>query len=444
MINLSRASIAVAMLAVSFGLIATQAVAAVPSKAAAALRIGAQRSFWVIGSGSAEYDRVHATLVHEGRFARIWVDNRDTARIDRAMLGELARGLDTATPSGSRNPAKGIIENELDVFGPSPARYKVGGKDDFLLFDIPNTETEGLTLLGYFHTKDQYPRAEVSSSNELNMLYIDSREGLRSVRRLLSTIAHEYQHLIHFGRNPKSERFYTEAMSELATVITGYRLPNDEYMAHTNSPMFRWSDQSAEHSQVDYQRGMMLMRYLYEQFGEEYITRLVATPGAGVERIASALDAIGLEESRRDWRTVLVRFAVANYLQDEGTGELGYPSTAAWHGRRTRPAVVDLGAVPEAYRPSRARLEPYGTSYFQYDAPRSLTVAVGQDKDLRVVAISYRGGSIQVSELAPGRRHELGDANGAVERVVVAYISLADRSRLVAMQIDAPTRVTMQ
>jgi hypothetical protein len=442
MLNLSRARFASAMLAVCLGALISQSAVAAPSGRSQELRVGAQRSFWVIGGGRAEYDRVTATLVQEGRFARIWVDNRDTARIDRSVLAELARGLDSATPSGSRNPSKGIIENEQEVFGSSPSRYKVGGKDDFLLFDIPNTASEGLTLLGYFHTKDQYPRSEVASSNELNMLYIDSREGLRSVRRLLSTIAHEYQHLIQFGRNPTSERFYTEAMSELATVITGFRLPNDEYMANTNSPMFRWSDESAEKSQVDYQRGMMLMAYLYEQFGEGYIHELVATEGKGVERIAVALRARGVDATS-DWREVLTRFAVANYLQDEGSGELGYLSTAAWHGRRTRPAVVDVGAVPSAYRPSRARLAPYGTSYFQFDHPTSLRIAARSDAGYRVVAIRYHGESIEVSELTDGGVHELGDVQGGVERVVLAFVSLSSEHQLVDLGVDATTRVSM-
>lgn len=438
--NPFRAHGALALLMALVGFIVAQDAYAAPS--GRELRVGSERSFWVIGSGDAEYDRVRATLVHDGRFARIWVDNRDTARIDRAMLAELARGLDTATPAGSRNPAKGIIENEQEVFGASPVRFKVGGKDDFLLFDIPNTATDGLTLLGYFHTKDQYPQAEVSSSNELNMLYIDSREGLRSVRRLLSTIAHEYQHLIQFGRNPTSERFYTEALSELATVITGFRLPNGEYMANTNSPMFRWSDENAGHSQIDYQRGMMLMRYLYEQQGEAYIHRLVGTKGIGVQRIADALVAGGAG-SRLDWREVLTRFAVANYLQDEGSGEFGYGSSAAAHGRRTRPAVVDIGTVPAAYRPSRARLAPYGTSYFQVDAPRSLRIAVGPNDDHRVVAITFRGDRIDVSELGRGAEHELGDERGGIERVVLAFVSLSSEGQLVDLGVDTPTRVSM-
>lgn len=432
-------SLAIAIVSSLLGVLASQPASAAPRPA---MVVGSERSFWVIGSGSSEFDRVRATLVFDGRLARIWVDNRDTGRIDAAVLGELARGLESATPAGSRNPAKGIIENEQEVFGATPSAFKVGGKDDFLLFDIPNTAGDELTLLGYFHTKDQYSRKEVPSSNELNMLYIDSREGLKSVRRLLATIAHEYQHLIHFGRNPDSERFYTEAMSELATVMTGFRLPNSEYMAHTNSPLFRWSDMDATMSQVDYQRGMTLMRYLYEQYGERFIDEFVAEKGKGVARIENTLAAVGLEDEHHAWDGVLTRFAIANYLQDEGTGEYGY-SDYSWVPRQMRPSVVDFGAVPAEYRPTRMRLEPYGTSYVQFDAPRSLVIDVDRADSHRVVALSYETGSIRVSELEPGVRYELGDPSGGVERVVLAYVSLSDRQQLIRTGVSSAANVSM-
>jgi hypothetical protein len=444
--NISSARFALATAIVLCVVALSQTASAAPSnRAGADMRVGAQRSFWVIGSSDAEFDRLNATLVYDGRFSRIWIDNRDTATIDPAMLRELERGLDTATPVGSRNSAMGIIENEQQVFGSSPARFKVGGKDDFLLFDIPNTAGDGLTLLGYFHTKDQYSRDEVPSSNELNMLYIDSREGMKSVKRLLSTIAHEYQHLIHFGRNPQSERFYTEAMSEFATVLTGFRLSNADYMANTNTPMFRWSDQSAEASQVDYQRGMMLMRYLDEQYGERFIDTLVGTLGTGVVRFGEALAMLGLG-GQSQWREVLTRFAVANYLQGEGQGAYGYTSTDTWHARRARPAVVDVATVPAAYRPTRASLQPFGTTYFQYDMPLSLPIAVDANPGYRVVAIRFGAEQqVSVAELAPGQQYDLGDREGGIERVVLAFVSLSDRPQLVSMGAPASaTSVSMR
>lgn len=404
-------------------------------------QLGAQRSFWVIGSSQEEYERLSATLVYDGRLARIWVDNRDTARIDAVVLRELARSLDTATPAGSRDPAKGIIENEQDVFGKSPTRFKAGGKDDFLLFDIPNASAEGLMLLGYFHTKDQYSRKEVPMSNELNMLYIDSREGMRSVRQLMSTIAHEYQHLIHFGRNPHSERFYTEALSELATVITGFHLSNRDYMAHTNSPLFRWNETDAVMSQVDYQRGLTLMRYLHEQYGERFIHSLVDADGEGVARIEQALRSAGYSSDEHAWQDILTRFAVANYLQNDGEGVLGYASTARMS--LTRPMVADIGSIPAAYRPSSMRLEPYGSSYFQFESPRELDVAVSATEGYRVVAITYADGSVRVESLSSGR-YRLGDPNGGVDRVVLAYISLSEERQVVRLGVESVTSTALR
>src|SRR5256885_15020081 len=64
---------------------------------------------------SGVYDPINALLVFAGRRARIWIDLKDTSRVTKNTIHVLARGLDTATGSTSRNPRKGILDNDDDV-----------------------------------------------------------------------------------------------------------------------------------------------------------------------------------------------------------------------------------------------------------------------------------------------------------------------------------------
>src|SRR5688500_13186317 len=73
-----RRAAGIVALTVIAGLTLAQQAAAQTSRNAP-MRVGSQRSFWVIGTTADAFDRVTATLVHDGRFSRIWVDNRDTA-----------------------------------------------------------------------------------------------------------------------------------------------------------------------------------------------------------------------------------------------------------------------------------------------------------------------------------------------------------------------------
>src|SRR5688572_28485444 len=112
--------------------------------------------FWVASANGKSFMRVEAELASEGRFARIWLDRNDRDRVEQSDIAQILRALDTATPAGSRDPRRGVIENVRAVFGDSPTRYRIDGKEDILLVDLPD-QIEGMTTLGYFQTKDQYP-----------------------------------------------------------------------------------------------------------------------------------------------------------------------------------------------------------------------------------------------------------------------------------------------
>jgi hypothetical protein len=115
----------------------------------------------------------------------------------------LFRALDTSltqTNTTPRNANQGILKNDIDVFGQIPEEYSVENKTDFLMIDIPDP-VANQNVLGYFSPTDQ---TDGPSSNRMNLLYVDSREGLQRMQTLLGIIAHEFQHLIHFGRHPRT------------------------------------------------------------------------------------------------------------------------------------------------------------------------------------------------------------------------------------------------
>jgi len=80
---------------------------------------------------------------------------------------------------------------------------------DILLTDISGDDNPAHGIIGYFYPKDNYDRSTVSGSNERIMFYIDSvmfangESGSWSIhdrypQEILSTLAHEFQHMIHF------------------------------------------------------------------------------------------------------------------------------------------------------------------------------------------------------------------------------------------------------
>jgi hypothetical protein len=390
--------------------------------------------FWVPGAQSDQYERIPAVLLHDCTRGRIWVDLRDTAHISHQAMAAIARALDVATPAGSRDPSRGIIENVQAVFGPSPERFKHGGKDDFLLTDLRN-RAEGVTMLGTFMSKDQRSAAEQPYSNERNILYIDSREGMEDLPALLATTAHEYQHLIHFGMNPGAEQLFNEGCSELASQLVGYSAANGDYLANTNVPLMRWGGHHSAGLDADYQRGMSLMVYLHEQFGDRFIREFVASTSSGVERIGQAVDRAGMSTARYSWRTVLRDFALANYLQTDGTGARGYrqrldPARSVHEASLVVGTPYGVSSMPEV------QLEPFGSSFHLYDRPGALRVRIEPTMGYQAVAILYYGGRPRIVELTPGREERIGGDGVAPDRVVLAFISLTAQPVVVRWRVS--------
>ncbi|MEP7219757.1 MAG: hypothetical protein ABI876_12625, partial [Bacteroidota bacterium] len=276
---------------------------------------GDEYPFFVRDRNTNQYATVNATLMYDGRYAQIWVDNVDTVRVKKATIATLGKALDSSTAASSRNPSQGIIQNDIDVFGNYRDQFSQDGKIWFLMTDIKDGFSGGAFVAGFFSPWDQTSQP---GSNQLNMLYIDSHEGLGSqspsnLRDLMNTLAHEFQHLIHYYTNNQSEVFFNEGCSETASIINGYaNRDNSGYLANTNVSLFRWTYEDATGNLIlaDYARAMNFVYYLYDQYGEGFLHAFNQTRSTGMKRIDDALNVIGVPPS---WQEILKGFAVANY-----------------------------------------------------------------------------------------------------------------------------------
>lgn len=339
---------------------------------------------------SAPYNfyEVPATLRYDGKLARIWVDDLDNSRVTASTINTLAIRLDSITSSISRDPNKGILQNDIEVFGATPKTFEQEGKTDFLITDIKDSLV-GAFVAGYFNPYDQTSNP---GSNQLNLLYIDSKEGLASGMNAVSnTLAHEFQHLIHFNTNPSSDRLFNEGCSEAASIICGY--PDrrmGEFFANTNIDLFRWTFDDGAKILADYSRAMTLVYYLFEQFGESYLTTFNSTRTDGILRIRDAMANSGRGD---DWRAVLRNWSVANYLQ-RGYSDARYIYQKNDNLANRKPAVVIRYDTNLATASNSVTLAPYAQAYVDYGNPKAgqygLRATFNSTGNAGVMAILYR------------------------------------------------------
>ena len=167
-----------------------------------------------------------------------------------------------------------------------------------------------------------------------NIIHIDSydwanRIGPNVARPFLyeGTIAHEYEHAIHYDHDPDEPSWVDEGMADLAGYLAGYGHEAGHiayYMVYHRTPLTVWGG-----GLEDYGESYLFQLYLLENFGgPAFIRALVDEQANGIAGIENQLAAFGYHTSfddiYRDW-------TVANYLDapslaGRSGARLGYES----------------------------------------------------------------------------------------------------------------------
>ncbi|MEJ2634867.1 MAG: gliding motility-associated C-terminal domain-containing protein [Calditrichia bacterium] len=259
--------------------------------------ITAEKNFWAYNFKTKKYYTVTATLQRTGNLARIWVENGvwDSIISQKPdILDTLLANLEIRSGRNSIDPEKGIIEIDTTLFG-QPPHYGGDSYVNFLILDIQDnydsTAANSPFIAGYFSPSDQ---ENSGVSNQMDLLYLDAKPGIYSngyysTQRVLSTTAHEFQHLIHYSYDTDEADWVNEGLSELAGTYCGYGLDEPGlYLDDTNKSLIRWSQEVR-----DYSRMNLWTLYCAEQLGLSFIKTLTQLPENSIAGFNKAMQLTG-------------------------------------------------------------------------------------------------------------------------------------------------------
>jgi hypothetical protein len=257
-------------------------------------------------------------LMYEGATFRVYAETAevDAGRVDAHAVANLVTAFRDHTFAGSIDTSQGIKAVAEEVFG-SPPDIDHNNQVFILLIDVRDDyvpDSSKTFVAGYFDPQDQRQQGNLA-----DIIYLDT---------VLSTLAHEYQHLIHYGHDTSEELWVNEGLSELSPVLMG--LPARDYssfLANTNVRLDAFKGEVA-----DYARSGLFFRYAWIQVGTPFIQSLIRSGEAGlsgVDRALSQFEPRPIDEFVIDWHA-------ANYLQSGG--KYGY----AGHFSMPRPEVHDV------------------------------------------------------------------------------------------------------
>jgi hypothetical protein len=312
--------------------------------------VGQQIPFWAYNFATGEYDRPQATCMEiyplgTGYNLNIYKEN--TQNVGQDVIESLrSQFINTILPA------------ETEWFGSPPA-----GDFTILILDIKDgyDPSSGSTtyISGYYDPTNEFSG---SNSNQRHMIYVDSNPGNPGSQTSFGTLAHEFQHFIHFHYDPDEDTWVDEGLSGLARFVCGYGHQASHVNAFGQAPttsLTYWQGELA-----NYGATYLFMLYLAEHSGSSALTRnIVANTANGITGINNALSLTGYTVRFND---IFKNWVIANYLNNPLVSTV-YGYAASFAGLSYFPGNIQVSQTYATYPASGSgTLNPYAANYVKF------------------------------------------------------------------------------
>lgn len=245
----------------------------------------------------------------------------------------------------------------------------------------------GDTLAGYTATTDTVLPEAHPYSNAHEMFVINADEESLTDPYTLSTMAHEFQHLIHGYRDPNEELWLNEGFSELATLLNGYDAGGFDYL-FTSQPDMQLNNWSADPDldSLNYGASYLFSTYLLSRFGENITRAVVNDQQNGFVSIDSVFnsnnlidpltgDVITSDEFFRDW-------TITNYLNDPDLYEGRY----YYSNYDSVPTVNDTEWLGDCNGSAQVEtVHQFGTDYYEIGCSGIVTLKFNGNDTVAII-----------------------------------------------------------
>lgn len=270
------------------------------------------QEFWVTNVDTNENFKITTRLRYLGDHVYIWIE--DGVSYSESDLYALGETFDND-----------IYPTNREFFG---SEWSPGVDGDPRIY-IVYAGGLGRSLAGYFSSADALHPEAHEFSNAHEMFLINSDNVLLSEDYIYGTLAHEYQHMIHWYRDKNEETWLNEGFSMLAELINGFDPGGFDY-SYINNPDLQLTDWGTDvgGNGPHYGASLLFTTYFLDRFGDEATQAVVTHDENGMESIDIVLAELGISDPLTGElitaEDVFTDWAVANILGDKSVGDGRY------------------------------------------------------------------------------------------------------------------------
>ena len=320
-------------------------------------QVGDEKTFWVSNTDTNGNFQIDATLRYVGENIYFWIEN--DVRYRESDLKQLADTFDQQ-----------IVPTDRAFFG---MEWNPGVDND-PRFYVLYAKGLGSSLAGYFSSADELAPAAHPYSNAHEMFLINADTVKLNEDYIYGTMAHEFQHMIHWYQDRNEDTWVNEGFSMLAEQVNNFDSGGFEYdyLANPDLQLTDWGSDVGENGS-HYGASYLFMLYFLDRFGEDATKALVANKENGFTGLEQVMQDLGIinpstgkvytaEEVFTDW-------IVTNYLQDPNLeqGRYAYQSYSLYDVTTSK----TLSSCPDQIA---ADVSQFGADYIEIDCPGTYTL----------------------------------------------------------------------
>ena len=240
------------------------------------IQVGTIEPFWVGNNDTSENFEIQAEMVYASEHVYFWVE--EGADYELADVIALVDDFEAGTYPTNRS-----------FFG---SEWTPGVDGDVHLY-ILYAKNLGASIAGYYSPADEFSPLANQYSNGHEMFYLSADNSELWVDYTFGSLAHEFQHMIHWNLDRNEESWLGEGFSQLASHINGFDAGGWDY-AYASDPDLALTYWPAEGAGEHYGQVFMFVTYFLDRFGSEATQAVVADPKNGLDSIDRTFETMSI------------------------------------------------------------------------------------------------------------------------------------------------------
>ena len=209
----------------------------------------------------------------------------------------------------------------------------------------------------YFSSWDEYPRSVFPYSNEREIVFLNLGAVRPGTSGFDATLAHEFQHMVHWNLNPADETWVDEGSAELASslAVSGRAMATGSFQRQPDLQLTSWDQSRA--AGAHYQAAFLFLQYFAARYGGlDAFPVVLSQRGRPPETFNRYLANAGYPQTFDD---VFEDWVIANLLDDP------YVEGGRYYHAASDPRVALLGRARAGGPPFEDVVHQYGADYVE-------------------------------------------------------------------------------